>query len=107
MATILIVDGPRSDPGPLMNTLGRYGHRVLQASSGEMALRIARAESPDVVLADERLPDMDGCQLVKRLRAGWCSRSGVGTRKGANRRVPVARTTWSPGRSSRNRPMRW
>jgi diguanylate cyclase (GGDEF)-like protein len=69
MATILIVDSPRSDPGPLMDSLGRFGHRVLQASSGEMALRIARAESPDVVVADERLPDMDGCQLVMRLRA--------------------------------------
>ena len=69
MATILIVDSPRSDPRPLMDSLGRFGHRVLQASSGEMALRIARAESPDVVLTDERLADMDGCQLVMRLRA--------------------------------------
>lgn len=69
MATILIVDSPRSDPGSLLDSLGRFGHRVLQASSGEMALRIARAESPDVVLTDSLLPDMDGCQLVERLRA--------------------------------------
>jgi diguanylate cyclase (GGDEF)-like protein len=69
MATILIVDSPRSGPDALMDSLGRFGHRVLQASSGEMALRIARAESPDLVLTDERLPDMDGCQLIMRLRA--------------------------------------
>jgi len=69
MATILIVDSPRSDPRPLMDSLGRFGHRVLQASSGEMALRIARTESPDIVLTEDRLPDMDGCQLVMRLRA--------------------------------------
>jgi len=64
MATILIVDSRSDHRRPLMSLLGRHGHRVLEAADGDKAREIVRAEHPDLVLTDELLPDMDGCQLV-------------------------------------------
>ena len=69
MATILVVDSRSADRAPLIDLLGRHGHRVLEAGSGESALQIARSEKPDLVLTDVLLPDMGGRQLVERLRA--------------------------------------
>lgn len=64
LATILIVDNGRSAPQPLIALLGRRGHRVLEAPSGEQAREIARIEKPDLVLTDVPLPEMGGRQLV-------------------------------------------
>jgi diguanylate cyclase (GGDEF)-like protein len=86
MATILIVDSQHADRQPLVDSLGRDGHRVLEASSGEMALEIARAEKPDLVLTEALLPDMVGCQLVARLRTG----PGEATRA-SHTEIPEAR----------------
>ncbi len=69
MATILVVDSRSADRKPLIDLLGRRGHRVLEAGSGEKALQLARVEKPDLVLSDVLLPDMGGCQLAERLRA--------------------------------------
>jgi two-component system, OmpR family, KDP operon response regulator KdpE len=46
--------------------------RVLEARTGEEALSIAAAERPDLILLDLGLPDMDGIEVCKRLRA-WTS----------------------------------
>jgi CheY-like chemotaxis protein len=45
------------------------GFRVLIAESGEGGLAMARAEKPDLILLDLILPDLDGPDLVARLRA--------------------------------------
>jgi diguanylate cyclase (GGDEF)-like protein len=64
MATILIFDSGNRSRRPLVERLGRHGHRVLEAPSRDRAREIARAEKPDLVLTDVPLPDMDGRQLV-------------------------------------------
>lgn len=52
----------------LARTLG--GHwKVTQAADGEEALRLARAEPPDLVLADVMMPGLDGFGLLRELRA--------------------------------------
>jgi CheY-like chemotaxis protein len=44
------------------------GYRVATARSAEAALGLARAERPDVVLTDVSMPNMDGFELINRLR---------------------------------------
>lgn len=70
MATILIVDSGNRSRGPLVEQLGRHGHRVLEAGSRDRAREIARAEKPDLVLTDVPLPDMHGRQLVVDAESG-------------------------------------
>ncbi len=45
------------------------GFSVLEAATGEAAVEIARREHPAVILLDYMLPDLDGVEVVRRLRA--------------------------------------
>src|SRR5262249_25664303 len=45
------------------------GHRLIEAADGAEALAAARAERPDLVIADVLMPTMDGYELVRRMRA--------------------------------------
>ena len=45
------------------------GHQVICATSGTEALSIARAEQPDLILLDVRLPGVDGLTLSRALKA--------------------------------------
>jgi PAS domain S-box-containing protein len=49
--------------------LGAEGYLVLEATDGTEALRLVESEQPDLILQDLLLPDMDGFELVSRLRA--------------------------------------
>ena len=55
--------------------LEREGFRVLTARDGEDGMRIARQESPDLVLLDLMLPAMDGIEVCRRLRSDPATRS--------------------------------
>jgi DNA-binding response OmpR family regulator len=50
-------------------TLERGPFRVLTAVSGQQGIDIARHVRPDVVLLDLMMPDMDGWEVARRLRA--------------------------------------
>jgi CheY-like chemotaxis protein len=66
---VLIVDDVPDAVESLALLVRLWGHRPLVACDGPEALRVARAERPDVVLLDLGLPGMDGCELARRLRA--------------------------------------
>ena len=66
--TILVVDDVVLNRELLFSMLGRTGHRVLLASAGEQGLELARAQHPDLVLMDIRMPEMDGNQALQALR---------------------------------------
>jgi len=68
MATILVVDDTAGNRDVLTCLLKHRGHRMLEASDGVDALITARAERPDLVIADILMPTMDGFELVRRLR---------------------------------------
>jgi len=69
MATILIVDDYPTNREFLVTLLGYRGHRLLEAADGAEALAQARAERPDLVIADILMPTMDGYEFVRQLRA--------------------------------------
>lgn len=69
MATILIVDDRAINRAFLMALLGYAGHRLLEAADGDEALKLVRAERPDLVLTDIMMPGMDGYRFVLQLRS--------------------------------------
>lgn len=56
----------------LRTTLTTRGFRLLEAENGQQGLMHATGHNPDLVLLDLGLPDMDGIEVVKRLRE-WSS----------------------------------
>ena len=69
MATILVVDDNAVNRSVLTTLLGYQGHRLLEAADGFEAIEKATAEHPDLIITDILMPQMDGYELVQRLRA--------------------------------------
>jgi signal transduction histidine kinase/ActR/RegA family two-component response regulator len=67
--SILIVDDNVDAAGTLAMFLQAMGHSVQVAADGAGALAIAELATPQVLLLDIGLPDMDGYQLAQRLHA--------------------------------------
>ena len=66
---ILVVDDDARTVDLLKLYLDRDGYRVLTASDGIDALRIARERHPDLIVLDLMLPGMDGLEICRTLRA--------------------------------------
>lgn len=71
---ILIVDDLVTNRIILKVKLTAACHEVLQAATGEEALRLARAERPRLILLDMVLPDISGIEVCRRLRADPATR---------------------------------
>jgi putative two-component system response regulator len=69
MGTILVVDDTPANLRLLAVALTGRGYQVRAAPSGEAALRMAAAETPDMVLLDVNMPDMDGYAVCDRFKA--------------------------------------
>ena len=65
---VVIVDDDRVSLMAITAMVGSWGAEVRSASSGDYALRLITAEAPDLVLSDLYMPDMDGFDLMKRVR---------------------------------------
>ncbi len=65
---ILVVDDEDSVRKRCVRLLARQGYEVIGAADGMAALDIIRATPCDVVLADIRMPGMDGIELLKRIK---------------------------------------
>ncbi|XXX80615.1 ATP-binding protein [Sorangium sp. So ce134] len=72
--TILIVDDTPANLGVLVDHLERMGHQVLIAEEGEEALERARLMQPDLILLDVVMPDIDGFETCRRLKADESTR---------------------------------
>jgi len=69
MSSILVLDDHAADRELLATLLGLAGCSVREASTGEEALGLARAEPPDLVIADIVMPGMNGYEFVRLLRS--------------------------------------
>jgi CheY-like chemotaxis protein len=68
MVTVLIVDDVDLSREYLSILLRRHGYRVLEAGDGDQALRVMRAERPDLAIVDLLMPAMDGFEFVRAVR---------------------------------------
>ena len=68
MSTILIVDDEKNLRRVLQNALEAEGHTVLQAATGEEALERFAKSPCDLVLLDMILPDLNGLQVLQRMK---------------------------------------
>jgi len=68
-ATIMLVEDNPFTRKMVRLALEKRGHSVLEAIDGTSALSLLKARSVDLILQDLVLPDMDGFDLVTRLRA--------------------------------------
>jgi two-component system, cell cycle response regulator DivK len=66
---VLIVDDNEENAKLARDVLEHAGMRTLSAGTAAAALALAREHSPDVVLMDLRLPDLDGAEAARRLAA--------------------------------------
>jgi PAS domain S-box-containing protein len=66
---ILVVEDNPITTKVVRIALQTAGYEVLEAADGRTALELAASRTPDLVLQDLILPDLDGFELVKRLRA--------------------------------------
>lgn len=66
--TLLIVEDEAPIRRFLRATLPNEGYRLIEADSGEQGLRLAANQPPDLVILDLGLPDIDGLEVIRRLR---------------------------------------
>lgn len=72
---LLIVDDVADNRNLLARRLQRRGYEVLEAAGGAQALAIIAKEPLDLVLLDVRMPDMDGREVLQRIRSTHSSLS--------------------------------
>jgi DNA-binding NtrC family response regulator len=75
---ILVVDDTPANLRLLSELLTQHGYSVRPASDGALALKSVAAKIPDLILLDVSMPDLDGYEVCRRLKADE-----------QNRRIPV------------------
>ena len=68
MANILVVDDNEPIRQILGSVLSQEGHGVIEAEDGDMAVKVARAEIPDLIIMDMNMPKMTGWEVGPVLR---------------------------------------
>ncbi|MCK4655405.1 MAG: sigma-54-dependent Fis family transcriptional regulator, partial [candidate division Zixibacteria bacterium] len=68
MSSVLVIDDKKSMREMLTQTLGAEGFDVDSVSSGVKGVDIAREKRFDVVITDLKMPDMDGIQVLSKLK---------------------------------------
>ena len=66
---ILVVEDNEKNMKLFRDVLAATGFRTLEATTGGEAVDMASEHTPDLVLMDIQLPDLDGVQALRRLRA--------------------------------------
>jgi CheY-like chemotaxis protein len=69
MARVLVLEDDGAIRSIVKETLAGAGHDVLEAADGRAGLRVFGANKVDLVITDMLMPDMDGVELVRTIRA--------------------------------------
>jgi signal transduction histidine kinase/CheY-like chemotaxis protein len=68
-STILTIDDDASARDLMQRFLSRAGYRAIVAASGAEGLHLARTQSPDAILLDINMPDLNGWEVLSRLKS--------------------------------------
>lgn len=68
-ANILVVDDTPANLRLLSHTLNQAGYEVRGVVTGEMAIRTAKSQPPDLILLDIKMPDLDGYEICACLKS--------------------------------------
>jgi two-component system, OmpR family, KDP operon response regulator KdpE len=68
LACILVIDDEPQIRKFLRISLNAYGYKVIEAAHGQDGIRKSATESPDLVILDLGLPDLDGQEVIARIR---------------------------------------
>ena len=66
--TILVVEDDSAVRNLITNTLETHDYEYIKAVNGQSALQEISAHKPDIILLDLGLPDIDGIEVIKRIR---------------------------------------
>lgn len=69
MPKILIVEDNEENRDALSRRLQRRGFQVVMANDGSAGAAMARAEQPDVILMDMNMPEIDGWEATRLIKA--------------------------------------
>lgn len=69
MATILVVEDNDMNRDMLSRRLERRGYQVITAADGKNGIAVAQTQSPDLILLDMSLPEVDGWEAARRLKS--------------------------------------
>jgi len=68
LARILVVDDEPQIRRFLRTSLDAHSYEVIEAVNGQEAIKRASTEKPEVIVLDLGLPDLDGLEVIKRIR---------------------------------------
>jgi two-component system, cell cycle response regulator DivK len=80
---ILVVDDQEDNRRILRDLLTASSFEVIEATTGEDAVALAEAQTPDLILMDIQLPGIDGYEATRRIKA-----------KPALQAIPLIVVTW-------------
>jgi Response regulators consisting of a CheY-like receiver domain and a winged-helix DNA-binding domain len=68
-AVILVVEDDKAVRNLISTTLDTHHYKYLQATNGEAAIMEASTHNPDIMLLDLGLPDIDGIEIIQKIRS--------------------------------------
>ncbi|OQX09317.1 MAG: hypothetical protein BWK80_47015 [Desulfobacteraceae bacterium IS3] len=66
---ILVIDDTPANIKVIASTLSNQGYKILVADNGQHGIAIARTKLPDLILLDIMMPEIDGYEVCKKLKA--------------------------------------
>jgi CheY-like chemotaxis protein len=75
MPRILVVEDNESSRDMLVRRLSRRGYQVISAADGRRGIAMAHDQFPDLIVMDMSLPEIDGWEATRRLKADPATRA--------------------------------
>lgn len=69
MKRVLIIEDTEDNMELITFILGENGYEVIKAVTGVQGVELALSEQPDFIILDIQLPDIDGYEVLKRIRS--------------------------------------